>query len=131
MYILLRSLNSTCAFKEDEIIVSFKEGSDGIYRDVHKVVGRYDDRWYKESFTFIATAYVVYVGFFEFLPATKLYFFHIQIRIEFIRKTNLGNNCVGSFYVDQFQFEKYNRNFFNPNYCKSLFFYLIFIKLNL
>ena len=67
MYILLRSLNSSCAFIEDEIIVSIKADSDGIYRDVYKIMGRYDDRWHKESFTFIASAYKVYVGSYYFL----------------------------------------------------------------
>lgn len=53
-----------CNLAQDTISVNFKEGSDGIFREVFKIIGKGgDDKWSKNSFTFVATSTRLYVCF--------------------------------------------------------------------
>ena len=53
-----------CNLAQDTISVNFKEGTDGIFREVFKIVGKGgDNKWSKNSFTFVATSARLYVCF--------------------------------------------------------------------
>ena len=63
-YSLFNCPKAGCNLAQDTISVNFKEGSDGVYREVYKIVGKGgDDRWSRNSFTYVATTNRLYVGY--------------------------------------------------------------------
>lgn len=61
-YSLFNCPKAGCDLAQDIIVVKFKEGIDGDYKEVYRVVGKdKDDRWNKNYFTFITTSDRVYV----------------------------------------------------------------------
>lgn len=61
-YSLFSCPKAGCDSAQDSISVRFKEGVDGVYREVYKIVGKgRDDRWSKNSFTYTATSSRLYV----------------------------------------------------------------------
>ena len=100
-----------CDLAQDIISVRFKEGIDGVYKEVYRIVGKdNDDRWNRNYFTYIATSNRLYVRFFLILFFAFLRFLKIfKIRFVFSRARNQGSDSVGNFYVDQIQFQKYSR----------------------
>ena len=53
-----------CDLAQDIISVRFKEGINGEFKEVYRIVGKdHDDRWTKSAFTYIATQDRLYVSF--------------------------------------------------------------------
>jgi hypothetical protein len=61
-YTLFNCPKTGCDLAQDIISVRFKEGINGVFKEVYRIVGKdKDDRWLKSAFTYIATQDRLYV----------------------------------------------------------------------
>jgi hypothetical protein len=61
MYTLINCPLVGCESAEDSISVKVKDGDNGMYREIYKVIRSHDVQWVKEFFSFTATENKTYV----------------------------------------------------------------------
>ena len=63
LYSLINCPKAGCDLALDIIIIKFKEGSNGSFKEVYRIAGRdHDQFWKKDSFKYVANSDRIYVN---------------------------------------------------------------------